>query len=328
MTSENLVIKNFYTEKDTYPAGKSIFQCSSCSSFNLENDTYNELSSKLNSLRNKYIAYINWYLASRYAGKPDDIFIFLKAKCSTCQKKFKAFLYNRFQEQYFPQNAREFFLADIENACELENIIDGIYTRDDCQVFLQKIMLRWNILMDRVMITVPFIGNPWQTPEQRLNLLGDLLYTLDPRRALLITRNDTINQIKSDIDKDLGSGSYRILEENKRINPIILNAFCKTDFHSKFFAGINQLNVEALIGSHNLHAGTYLENLLFKKYNHSKFIERYISQINCVPLRPALEGLQAIVFDDKETDWEEKVETYNENSTNLMIEYYNKQLCK
>lgn len=201
-----LLIKNLWEEKELYPTDRSIFGCQ-CGSFEIENDAYKQLSSFLPTYRAKFRTYINWYLASRYAGQPRYNFVFIDFYCSKCNIEHKAFFYTRFEEQYFPEREREFFLAEIDNQ-QLDEYIDGVYNRNTCQLFMKKLLIRWHILKNITYVVVPFIGNPWQTPEQRLNLLGEFLSPLHPSKTLLVTRPKTISQIKADIDADNGEGTF------------------------------------------------------------------------------------------------------------------------
>lgn len=312
-----LLIKNLWEEKELYPADKSIFACQ-CGSFDIENDAYTQLSSLLQSYTTKFSSYINYYLASRGAGNPKYNFVFIDFCCSKCKTEHKAFFYTRFEEKYFPVNEREFFLAEIDKQ-ELGENIDGVYDRDTCQVFMKKLLIRWHILKNITYLVVPFIGNPYQTPLQRLELLGEFLSPLHPYKTLWVTRPTTISQIKADFDADNGKGAFDILDKNGQINPILKSVFTKTDFHAKFYCGISEKGVEVLSGSHNLHGGTYMENLMFKIYPMDKFIDRYLFQINVVPaVPPNNTPTDALIFNNDENL---QVKQFTNNATSLVATY-------
>lgn len=312
-----LLIKNMWEEKELYPSEKSIFACQ-CGSFEIENDAYEQLSTYLPSYQTEFSNYINWYLASKYAGQPKYNFVFIDFCCSKCKTEHKAFFYTRFDEQYFPEKEREFFLAEIDNQ-HLDENIDGVYNRNTCQMFMKKILIRWHILKNITYVVVPFIGNPWQTPEQRLELLGDFLSPLHPYKTLLVTRPKTISQIKADFDSDNGEGAFDVLEKNEKINPILKSAFKKTDFHAKFYCGISETGVEVLSGSHNLHDGNSMENLMFKNYSMDKFFDRYLNQINVVPIVPLNNTpIDVLVFNNNLST---QIKQFTNNATSIVATY-------
>lgn len=291
-----LLIKNFWEEKEHYPSGKSIFACKKCGSYEIENNAYKQLALQMDNYTKSFDSYINYYLASSHAGEPKYNFVFITFQCSKCNEIHKAFFYTRFEEKYFPTSEREFFLAEIDGR-KLEENIDGVYNRNTCQTFMKKLLIRWYILKNITYLVVPFIGNTWQTSEERLNLLGEFLSPLNPHKTLLITRPNTISQIKADFDKDNGTGAFDALDKNGKINPILKSAFTKSDFHSKFYCGISEKGVEVLLGSHNLHGGDSMENIMFKNYTLDKFIDRYMSQINVAPIvRQNNTSTDALIF--------------------------------
>ena len=318
MDIEQLMIKNIWEERELFPLSKAIYSCKKCKSYSVEQDAYNLLRKKFKDYQNKYSGYLNYYLASRYSGEPKYIFIYVDFNCSSCNEKHKAFFYSRFKESYFPENEKEFFLADIKDS-NLEENIDGVYNRNTCQEFMKKMLMRWYILKNITYIVFPFIGNSYQTAEQRLELLGDFLSPLHPYKTLWVTRSETLSQIKTDLNKDLGDGAYEILEKKNKIHPVINSAFKKRDFHAKFYCGINEHNVEVLTGSHNLHGGNSMENIMFKNYEMDRFIDRYMMQINVAPILPQNKTKTEVLIFDRESS--AKIDSFINNATDLLQKY-------
>lgn len=309
---------NFWDEKPLYPTGKSIFACDECDSFNIENDAFNELKDGLPEMKAWYGSFRNYYLASRYAGKPEYNFIFRDFKCSNCDSEHSAFFYVQFDENHFPENEREFLLAHITGQV-IEDNVDGIYNREDCQTMLQKFLIRWYILSDITYVAVPFIGYPRQKAEQRLVLLEQFLSFIHPKKTVWVTRSETLNQIKKDIDEDLGKGSYQMLDENNLIHPVIKNASKKRQFHAKFYCGMGVNKVEVLAGSHNIHGGQSYENLMFKEYTLDKFIERYVMQLGIAPIASGTyPEIEVLIFNRIEKP---EVSSFTRNMKELLEEY-------
>ena len=144
MTTVPAIITQPRNERKTYMMGKSIFACKNCKSFDIEKDAYNALSAVLTEYREQSHRYNNYRLAQRGAGNPDYNFVFVDFECGKCHKEHKAFFYNMFEEQYFPQVERELLLADVTDQSIEENI-DGVYSRDACQTFMAKLFARWQI---------------------------------------------------------------------------------------------------------------------------------------------------------------------------------------
>ena len=53
-------------------------------------------------------------------------------------------------------------------------------------------------------------------------------------------------------------------------------AYFKSDFHAKFYCGMSADTVEILVGSFNIHEGTYVENIHLLTYSFDEFKERYL----------------------------------------------------
>lgn len=309
-------------DRPLYPDKKSIFACKKCGSFELENDCYLKLNSLLDSCKSKFTNYINYRLANhRGAGNPKYNFLFLDFNCGSCNTQHTAFLYTRFQENYFPSVEREFLLAHVTNQNFEENV-DGVYNRNMCQELMQKFFVRWYIMSKMTYVAVPFIGNTYQDAEQRIDLLNHFLTFLHPHRTLLITKTKTLNQIKKDINVDIGDDEgYQTIVDNNLLHPIIQNASRKQDFHAKFYCGLGTDNVEVLVGSHNLHAGKSMENLLFKQYSMEKFIERYILQLSIVPIPRGTKNIktEALIFNRNDGL---EVKEYKEENIRLFLKDY------
>ncbi len=57
-------------------------------------------------------------------------------------------------------------------------------------------------------------------------------------------------------------------------------AFFKQDFHAKFYCGMSADHVEVLVGSFNIHEGSYVENIHLLRYEFADFARRYLLEMD------------------------------------------------
>lgn len=159
---------------------------------------------------------------------------------------------------------------------DLVNQVDGIFTKTECLVFLERFLNRWRYTANQVLLVVPFIG--YQYPNSRegvLNLWTWLNTNINIEKTNLVTRKGTYKLFKNAnpdhnilvewglIDK-LGTS----MEENKM--PYLERS------HAKYYVGIFDDYVEVISGSFNIHQGNSHENLTFRRYKKSFFETRYL----------------------------------------------------
>jgi hypothetical protein len=257
----------------------NIFYCPKCNT-HLEPILYGRLASRLNDINAAIGAYMNFYLKGRN-GDPKSIIILTEYLCA-CDHKSKVVLYKEFIERELPaEDIHEFMLIDvIGNA--LERDIDGVFDRDDCKSILQKLLIRWKVYYNKVLLAVPFIGFDFKfrkQEEQRVELWNWILKNTDPSKTTLVTRKATF---KSFLEGSAKTGfPIDTLKRYGLLNPTIdelteKKALFKTDFHAKFFAGVGTQSTEVLTGSFNIHEGIYVENIHFKSYSTVNFMTKYL----------------------------------------------------
>lgn len=133
---------------------ENIFFCPKCKSY-LEPLVYHEISKKKIQINQSIGAYMNYYLKGR-AGNPDYIIVIADYKCS-CGFETKIVLSKKFIERELPiEDKHELILIDVVGA-NLEFTIDGIYNRNSCLEILQKLLNRWQVYYNHVLLAVPFI---------------------------------------------------------------------------------------------------------------------------------------------------------------------------
>lgn len=254
---------------------RPLYRCGVCKE-NLEVVAYAALEVHLAEVNLALGGYLNWYLAHR-SGVPEAISVLLCVSC-TCGEEHHARFYREFSEEV-SRPASAFWLIDVKGEKPTLDV-DGIYSRDDCITILEKLLLRWRAVHSAVLLAAPFIGFNYPGARKKLPELWNwvLKYT-DPSKTSLITRKATFKLLK-----DAFKGTEHDIEFLKSwglLNPTVTaldekNAFFKTDFHAKFYCGMSADSVEILVGSFNIHEGTYVENIHLLTYSFEDFRKRYL----------------------------------------------------
>lgn len=265
-----------------------------------KNDKYDfELQAAFILLQNKYAyshklgeAY-NYYIKSKI--DPKECYIVQDYKIGTY--KAKMILAKSISSEN-DLNADKLYLVH-HSRVNLEKSIDGLYVRDDAKFILERLLMRWKLLSNQVIIATPFIGFNYINSIPEVEKLWTWLDTLvNCEKLKFITRRSTYNLLKKSQDTTVLNSSFRsewniydrLVDESERV----VNAKKKRDksfdydnatvsfvenFHAKFYAGVFDDYVEMLIGSYNIHTGKSWENLSFKRYKKEEFMELYIKKL-------------------------------------------------
>lgn len=261
---------------------RALYRCSKCGT-ELDVKAYETLSEHLESINDAFASYLNWYLANSRRGSPEGIRARVETAC-TCGRVHEASFYRNFAES-FAERAADYWLIDIAPTASVSGgdktlDIDGIFSRDDCIAILEKLLLRWQAGHSAVLLAAPFIGFNFPGAKKKVpDLWNWVLKYTNPAKTLLITRKATFNLLK-EVAKDTET-DVEFLESWGLLNPTLatLNekkAFFKKDFHAKFYCGISADTVEILVGSFNIHEGSYVENIHLLRYSLEEFSRRYL----------------------------------------------------
>jgi hypothetical protein len=254
---------------------RPLYRCGFCKE-NLEVPAYAALEAHISEVQKASSGHLNWHLAHR-GGMPEAVSVWLDASCS-CGAEHRVRFYREFSENV-GQEASEFWLVDVKGGKPTLDV-DGIYSRDDCIALLEKLLLRWRALHSAVILAAPFIGFNYPGARKKIPQLWNLVlkYT-DPSKTSLITRKATFNLLK-DTSKETEQ-DVEFLKSWGLLNPTVAaldekKAYFKSDFHAKFYCGMSADTVEILVGSFNIHEGTYVENIHLLTYSFDEFKERYL----------------------------------------------------
>jgi len=261
---------------------RALYRCTACGT-ELDAKAYEALSEHLESINSAFATYLNWYLAHSCGQAPEGISTRVATAC-TCGRAHEALFYRNFAES-FAERAADYWLIDIAPTAPVSEgsktlDVDGIFSRDDCIAILEKLLLRWQAGHSAVLLAAPFIGFNFPGAKKKVpNLWNWVLKYTNPAKTLLITRKATFNLLK-EVAKDTEM-DVEFLKSWGLLNPTLATldekkAFFKTDFHAKFYCGISADTVEILVGSFNIHEGSYVENIHLLRYSLEEFSRRYL----------------------------------------------------
>lgn len=174
-----------------------------------------------------------------------------------------------------PISEIDFLLANVSGA-ELEETLDGIVSKSDAMDLLEKLIIRWNLLSEQILIVSPFVGTTYMSSAKQLTIWEWLLSILDSEKAVFLTRGATWTAYRKAMEED--GISVDLLEKYGLENNLVAMDVRKQDFHAKFFAGVSDTSCEVMSGSANLVRGPSVENIGFRVINKLTFQERYIKK--------------------------------------------------
>jgi hypothetical protein len=257
--------------------------CCAKSEANLEALAKIALSNEIDAVLSAYNRAVNYLLK----GGPDhDVSVVRVPLSCECGEKHTATFYAQLAmgTSDGPTSADQFLLADVSGST-LEDRLEGIFSKSDTMDLLEKLVIRWNLLFNQILIVSPFVGYPFMHPEKQLEIWTWLLGILNPDKGLFLTRGATYATYKRVME---ASGvSVELLEKFGLENKIVAMDNRKQDFHAKFFAAISETECEVMSGSANLVRGPSVENISFRRMGKLQFDERYLLKLNLKKGLPA-----------------------------------------
>ena len=264
------------------PPPKCTWEASSSPLFSANGINF-ESQAKAALVRNKkiisdnYKTYLNFYVKSAITEKS-----FVIINYESQGTKYKAVFAKQIDTEN-DLNIENLYLVH-HSEVDLDYTVDGIYTRDQLIVFLERFLNRWRYSTKEVLLVVPFIGFNYKNSEEALSQLWNWLeINVDISKTNLITRRGTFNLLKK--AQDNSGIPFDELVKLGLLEPLAEKMIQKnTEYfqksHAKYYVGVYDNYVEVLSGSFNIHTGTYFENITFKKYDKDFFKERYLHMFN------------------------------------------------
>lgn len=167
-----------------------------------------------------------------------------------------------------------------------KDLIDGIYSRDVSLLHLERLLVRWRMLSERVVVATPFIGYDfaWSKDSDKKELIGlwQLLNgLLDMDKTLFYTRYKTYLSLKKDqkeleIPADVLKEWDLMMNLQKVIDNPKTRDKMKEQFHLKVYAGVFRDRVELYSGSYNVQLNSTMENMLLRNITRERFKVNYM----------------------------------------------------
>lgn len=248
----------------------------------LDELAYEQLSIEFEDIQREYRSHLHYALKGHFNAHYVTVDVVFECPCGLSHT---ATLYTRFLiEPTKRPKLEDYILADISGV-ELAEVLDGVRSKTDAMDLLGKLLLRWNLLADQILIASPFVGHQYMSSEEQLAIWEWLLGLLDPQIAIFLTRTTTWKSYRKSL-ADAGL-PLDVLENFGLENKVVSAGQSKQAFHAKFYAGIAGDWSEVYSGSANLVRGPSIENTSFRRMSRNSFDRRYIDQMKLKELLPA-----------------------------------------
>jgi hypothetical protein len=234
-----------------------------------------QLGKEINEVNKQYRHRIHYAIKGKFS--TEYVVAKIAVTCE-CGADHEATFYHRFVVDWDhpPLCADDFVLADVTGT-HLSESLDGIRSKNDAMDLLAKLVARWNLLADQVMIASPFIGHQFLSHEKQMVIWEWLLGMLDSRITVFVTRSSSWKAYRNAME---ASGlPVTVLEQFGLENKVVSAGQSKQDFHAKFYAGLAADWAEVYSGSANLLRGPSMENTSFKRITRDMFNSRYLTQM-------------------------------------------------
>jgi hypothetical protein len=196
--------------------------------------------------------------------------------------------------------AQRCLLADIRRT-SFDSRLNGLYSKTEIMQLLEKLVIRWHLTADQILIAAPFIGHQFMGVEDKRKIWDWLIQNLDPRKATLLTRKATFTDFKKTLAAE--GLDYEELKGYGLEDRLISSGVNKQNFHAKFYVGLSEDVTEVLSGSANLLRGPSIENISFSRSTGAEFAAHYLEKLKAkIPLSP-VNGRQYEIVRQRDGVW-------------------------
>lgn len=273
-----------------------IYLCSKTQE-SLEKPAQSALADVLTNVLSTYSGYVNYALASK-TPTFEHVVVHVQVKCQCGQQHVATFYAKFLFTGDVQESLDEYLLAGISGT-SLEDCLDGLFSKSNIMDFLEKVVVRWHLTADQIVVASPFVGHQYMSKEDKLTIWKWLISILDPVKSVFITRKAQLDAYKAALD-DVDGLNHSFLEDFGLQSKLVSADTRRQDFHAKFFIGMTKDRCEVLSGSANLTRGPSVENISFRTLSAEACQERYIRRIG-VSLPPMVNAMRHFVL-IKESD--------------------------
>lgn len=249
--------------------------CCARTSANLEKAAFAALNQSYNQIGSQLVAATNQFLARRMPDDVEHAVILLDVPCE-CGGPHQVIFYRPFRldGSDIPE-PDAMLLADVSGT-DVHNALTGILSKTDFMDALEKLIARWRLLSDQILIPTPFVAHQWKTKAERLAVWERLLGLLDATRTVLVKRGSSYTEYKKAL---LDSGlDHSVLVRFGLENQLVGAGRKKQDFHAKIYIGLGDPS-EVLSGSANVVRGDSKENATFLPSDRARVASRYLEPL-------------------------------------------------
>lgn len=284
-------------DEPTHDAGAcNLFRCDFCDA-PVEERIQTALDAALPGANDALAASHNYYLKGSI-GEPAFTVIRGEAACA-CGAALSYTAYRTF-DPHGPiiETADGLLIASVKGAEGFAEL-DGIFTRDECEALVTKLMRRWRLLFPSAVMATPFVGFSMEKKKVRFCSIWDRLLSLvDAKSVTLVTRKRTVTEYRMAVEEQ-DKIEFAMLERYGLLHPALTTYVKENKFHAKFYASVDEANdrVEALIGSFNFQEGGAKENMTLRLYSNAQFRRRYLDRLGVRGPIPARDAPHCLIVD-------------------------------
>ena len=211
------------------------------------------------------------------SGSSDRILVQLDVPCSCGVSHVATFSARMHLGASAQPLADRCLLVHVDGA-NLEERLNCLASKNDAMDLLEKLLIRWHVTADQIVLASPFVGHQFMKPEDVLAVWNWLFCNVDPKQVTVISRRATWTKFKE--VHDANDVPFTELARYGLEAKVVSGGLAKQDFHAKFFAGISGSAVEVLSGSANLLRGPSIENISFRRMSPKRFKTKYLDVLN------------------------------------------------
>lgn len=240
---------------------------------------------------------MNFMLARR---TPDTEFAFVRISfaCACGDERGAVFyLPMPLPDEDVPE-ASEFLLAHVTGA-DLSRLI-GVVSKTRAMAVLDKLIVRWRVQCEQIVIITPFVGHQYNKKPERLAIWERLLGSLDASRTVLVTRAATLKEYKAALLD--GGLDHDMLARFGLENKIVAAGTKKQDSHAKVYIGLGD-QCEILSGSANVLPGKSMENITYAKMARANAMASYIDPLKLTLAEPRPRLSHHLILEMRDGEW-------------------------
>lgn len=178
--------------------------------------------------------------------------------------------------------------------------LTGVVTKTRAMAVLDKLIVRWRVLCEQIVIITPFVGHQYKTKPERLEIWERLLGSLEASRTILVTRAATYKEYKAAL---LDAGfDHDMLARFGLENKVVSAGTKKQDSHAKVYMGLGD-QCEILSGSANVVSGKSYENITYVRMDRAHAERSYIDPLKLTLAEAPPRASHHLIVEIRDGEW-------------------------